>query len=69
MAEIRPKEPTESYTVGSYLLYKLDRTLAVVGIIVIAVFAIKVLLPPDAQQIAIAAVGFLGGYIGGRSGK
>ncbi len=52
-----------------YFLYKFDRTLAILGIVGIALGALIVLKVADAQQIAIASIGVLGGYIGGRSGK
>jgi len=52
-----------------YVLYKLDRTFAILGIIGIAMGALILLQVADAQQIAIAAIGVLGGYVGGRSGK
>ena len=56
-------------TTSQYILYKLDRTLAILGIIGIAMGALVVLKVADAQQIAIAAIGVLGGYVGGRAGK
>ncbi len=54
---------------GEYILYKLDRTLAVIGVIVIAITAMFLIARQEAMQIATAAVGGLIGYIGGRAGK
>jgi len=61
--------PTKPLTPVQYILYKLDRTLAILGIIGIAMGALVILKVADAQQIAIASIGVLGGYIGGRAGK
>jgi len=61
--------PTKPLTPVQYILYKLDRTLAIIGIIGIAMGALVILKVADAQQIAIASIGVLGGYIGGRAGK
>ena len=61
--------PTKPLTSVQYILYKLDRTLAILGIIGIALAALFFLKVADAQQIAIASIGVLGGYIGGRAGK
>ena len=47
------------------LLYKMDRTLAIAGIIGIAIVALVVLGTPD--NIVSAAVGGLVGYVGGRT--
>jgi ribosome biogenesis SPOUT family RNA methylase Rps3 len=58
----------EKFTIKEYVLYKLDRTLAVVGLIVLGCWSL-VELTPETSQIAIAVVGGLVGYVGGRSGK
>jgi len=63
--ELKP----ECRTVTEYLLYKLDRTLAVAGVIVIALCALWWVSANEALQIATAAVGGLIGYIGGRATK
>jgi type IV secretory pathway VirB2 component (pilin) len=52
-------------SIREMLLYKIDRTLAVVGIIALGAWALKV-GTNEAIQIAAAAVGFLGGFISGR---
>jgi hypothetical protein len=52
-----------------YMLYKLDRTLAIIGVIAIAIFALWYGKAPDSLNIATAAIGGLVGYVGGRSGK
>lgn len=50
------------------LLYKVDRTLAIAGLIVLGIWALKI-STSESIQIAMAAVGVLGGYIGGRTGR
>ena len=62
-------DENEIKTTPQYILFKLDRTLAVVGIILIAVGAMAFLKIAEAQQVAIAGISGLVGYIGGRSGK
>ena len=59
----------ECYIPTQAILYKLDRTLAVVGIICIAMGAMAFLKIAEAQQVAIAGISGLVGYIGGRAGK
>jgi len=66
---MEPETTDPKPTIPAYILYKLDRTLAIAGIICIAMGALILLKIADAQQIAIAAIGVLGGYIGGRAGK
>lgn len=58
-------ESTESIGIKEYILYKLDRTLAVVGLIIIAVWVCWLKLP-EGMQIVNTAVGGLIGYICGR---
>uniref|UniRef100_A0A6M3JPY5 Uncharacterized protein n=1 Tax=viral metagenome TaxID=1070528 RepID=A0A6M3JPY5_9ZZZZ len=67
--EIKLEEPTKSYTVGSYLLYKLDRTVALIGVAVIAVFALVFLDASNSKAVAVAAIAAFGVYLGGRGGK
>lgn len=55
--------------IGEALLFKLDRTLAIIGVIGIAMLALYLGKAPDSLNIATAAIGGLVGYIGGRSGK
>ena len=54
--------------IKNYLLYKLDRTLAIIGLVALGAFAIYK-GSNEALQITIAAVGGLVGYIGGRVTK
>lgn len=63
-----PKEPI-CYSASDYLLYKMDRTIAILGVIAIAIYAMMVLVPEAATQIASAGIGGLIGYVGGRTGK
>lgn len=67
MTDDTPEEECKS--AGEYLLYKLDRTLAIVGVIAIALLALYLGKAPDSMNIATAAIGGLVGYVGGRSGK
>jgi hypothetical protein len=60
---------TECKNLGEYLLYKLDRTIAILGVIAIAMLALWIAKGPDSMNIATAAIGGLVGYVGGRSGK
>lgn len=58
-------DPVEKIGVKEYILYKLDRTLAVVGLILIAMWVCALKLP-EGMQIVNTAVGGLIGYICGR---
>lgn len=68
MAEDTVEEP-ECRTIQEYILYKLDRTLAILGIIGIAVVALFIYAGAEGVQIATGAIGGLVGYVGGRTGK
>jgi len=59
----------ECRSIQEYILYKMDRTLAVLGIIGIAVAALFVYAGAEGVQLGNVAIGGLVGYIGGRSGK
>lgn len=63
------EEAPQGYTAKEYVLYKLDRTLAIMGVIAIALLGMAWLVPEAATQIASAAIGGLVGYVGGRTGK
>lgn len=63
-----PAEPV-CYKTADYILYKMDRTLAIIGIIGIAVVALFIYANDSAVQIATGAIGGLVGYVGGRTGK
>jgi len=53
------------YSIRNMILYKLDRTLAIAGLVAIGVYSLyKGSL--DDQPIALAVIGALGVYIGGR---
>ncbi len=62
-------ESPESVSIREYILYKLDRTIAVVGIVVIAIAALYLGKTPDNMNIVSAAIGGLVVYVSGRSGK
>jgi hypothetical protein len=57
----------EKISVRGYILYKLDRTLAILGVIGLGAWALYV-GTTESIQIAMAAIGGLVGYIGGRTG-
>lgn len=62
----------EYHTVTEYMLYKLDRTMAIVGIIGIAIVALVIYAETEngaAITIATGAISGLVGYVGGRTGK
>jgi len=63
-----PAEPA-CYSTADYVLYKMDRTLAIMGIIGIAIAALLIYANDSAVQIATGAIGGLVGYVGGRTGK
>jgi len=54
--------------IKEYILYKLDRTIAIVGLIAIGIYALY-RGTTEGMQITIAVAGVLGGYIGGRTGN
>lgn len=63
------EDKVECRTLTEAILYKLDRTLAIVGVIAIAIVSLWFVKAPDSMNIATAAIGGLVGYVGGRSGK
>lgn len=63
-----PEEKPECYSVKDLILYKMDRTISIVGIIGLGAWALNI-GTPESIQIGIAAVGGLIGYVGGRTGK
>ena len=67
--ETTPKDNDECKSLGEFILYKVDRTLAIAGVIAIAMLALYLAKGPDSMNIATAAIGGLVGYVGGRSGK
>lgn len=63
----QPIENEECRTWGEYILYKLDRTLAILGIVAIAVSALVIPVIAESKEICAAGISVLGVYIGGRS--
>ena len=63
-----PSEPV-CYKTIDYILYKMDRTIAILGIIGIATVALFIYAGAEGVQIATGAIGGLVGYVGGRTGK
>lgn len=54
---------------NEYILYKLDRSFAILGIIAIAIVAIFTYKPDLGVTVATGAISGLVGYVGGRTGK
>jgi len=60
----------ECRTFKEMILYKVDRTFAILGIILLGAWALSyVKIDPTALNIAMASVSGLVGYVGGRTGK
>lgn len=68
MSDIESDLP-ECKSILQLIMYKVDRTLAILGVIAIAMQSMHAIKPDIASQIAIAGISGLVGYIGGRSGK
>lgn len=60
------KKP-KCYTFFEYILFKLDRNIAIFGLVMMGMWAIYK-LTPESIQIANTIAGGLVGYIGGRAG-
>jgi hypothetical protein len=67
--EIEPVENIDGYSIKQLILYKMDRTFAVLGIILLGAWAISKGgdMPAPAIQITTGAVTALATYIGGRA--
>ena len=61
-----PEEEPKCYSVAEYLLFKLDRTLSVIALAVIASLAIMKGTAEAWQVVAVIAGGFVG-YVTGRT--
>ena len=63
----------ECRTMKEMILYKMDRTFAILGIILLGTLAIAITkgseMPTPAIQVVTAAITALATYVGGRSGK
>jgi hypothetical protein len=62
-------DEVECKNITEAILYKVDRSMAILGVIAIALLALWMQKGPDSLNIATAAIGGLVGYVGGRSGK
>lgn len=69
--EIIPTENINGYSIKQLILYKMDRTFAILGIILLGAVAIfkGTEMPVPAIQVVTAAITALATYIGGRTGK
>ena len=65
---IEPEEP-KCYSLTEYLLFKLDRNLAILGVVAIVGLYSFGKIPSESKEIALSALGILGVYIGGRGGN
>jgi len=63
-------EENKEYSLQNLILYKMDRTLAVLGLIFVGVLALWTKeLPPEAAKIATAVVTGLVAYLGFKGAK
>ena len=69
MADEEPKEAPKCYSIQEYMLFKLDRTIAIIGVVAIVALFSFGKVPPDSKEIALSALAVLGVYIGARGGK
>lgn len=69
MAEQSDPIVPECRTAKDMLLWKLDRNLAIVGIIAIGILSIFKVLPQDSQQLPGSTITALATYVGIRSGR
>ena len=60
---------TGPLSMSEQILWKLDRSLAIIGIIAIAIVSIFFYKGSEGVQIVSAAIGGLVGYVGGRTGR
>ena len=58
----------ECKTITQYILYKLDRSICVLGLIALGLYGMYI-GKNEAMQISIAVAGALAGYLGSRTGK
>ena len=57
----------EDYNVKNLILYKMDRTMAIAGLIIIGIVSIvSDAIPPEAAKVVTGVVGALAVYVGGR---
>ena len=67
--EIKEPEEPKCYTLAEYLLWKIDRTIAILGVVAIVGLYSFGKIPAESKEIALSALGILGVYIGGRGGN
>jgi hypothetical protein len=58
----------QTYSIKEYILFKLDRSIAILGLIALGLWSMYK-GTPETVQIGMAVVGGLVGYIGGRAGN
>jgi len=63
-----PEEKEEKYSIKEYILFKVDRTIAILGLVMLGAWAMYT-GTAETVQIGMAVVGGLVGYIGGRAGS
>jgi len=68
MKGIDMEEEPKNYTIQEYILFKLDRNIALIGLIMLGLWAMS-LKTPESFQIGLAVVSGLVGYVGGRGSK
>ncbi len=62
-------ETTPTPSAAEQILWKVDRSIAILGIVAIAIVAIFFYKGNEGVQIVSAAIGGLVGYVGGRTGR
>jgi len=64
------EEEKESYSLKNLILYKMDRTIAVLGMVGIGLWSLMVKeMSPDAGKIAASVITGLGVYLGVKGGN
>ena len=63
-------EEKENYSLKNLILYKLDRTIAVLGMVAIGICSLIIKdLPPESGKISVAVITGLGVYLGVKGGS
>ena len=57
------------YSIQEYILFKLDRNIALLGVVAIVALFCFGEVPSEAKEVGLAALAILGVYIGGRGGN
>ena len=58
-----------TFTIKEYVLFKLDRNIAILGLIALGIIAVVFDVKPTNEKVLGAIIGALAVYIGGRGGN